>query len=377
MTGKTNQLNPPQFINNQSDFEALARHLQSEDILAVDTEADSLYAYEEKVCLIQISTDKNDFIIDPLPLDDLAPLGAIFRDPAIEKIFHASEYDILILHNSYLFEFENLFDTMLAAQILGRDKLGLDALLEQYFGIRVNKKYQRANWGKRPLTEDMLRYAQMDTHHLIQIRHILAAELEKKNLTPIAAEDFLRACQVHRQAREEKIAPCWRINGARKLSPQKAAVFVKLCEYREIVAQKRNQPVFKVLSAKTLLQLAQQTPTTIARLVELDIPGNNSLRQHAPGLIDAIQSGLASKPVHPPKKERVDDAYLAREKALRDWRKRTAQKMNVNSAVVLPRELLYEVVSVNPKNMEELARVLEDVPWRLERFGDDILSIFI
>ncbi len=134
MTGKTNQLNPPQFINNQSDFEALARHLQAEDILAVDTEADSLYAYEEKVCLIQISTDKNDFIIDPLPLDDLAPLGAIFRDPAIEKIFHASEYDILILHNSYQFEFENLFDTMLAAQILGRDKLGLEPCWNSILG---------------------------------------------------------------------------------------------------------------------------------------------------------------------------------------------------------------------------------------------------
>ncbi|MCJ7717095.1 MAG: ribonuclease D, partial [Anaerolineales bacterium] len=203
MTGRTNQLNPPQFINKQSDFEALARRLKAENILAVDTEANSLYAYEEKVCLIQISTEKDDYIIDPLPIRNLTPLGEIFNDPSIEKIFHASEYDIIILHNAYQFNFQNLFDTMLAAQILGRDKLGLDALMEEIVGIHVNKKYQRANWGKRPLSEEMLQYAQMDTHHLILIRHTLAAELEKKNLTPIAEEDFIRACQAHLQTKEE------------------------------------------------------------------------------------------------------------------------------------------------------------------------------
>lgn len=375
MTPNNITLKPPQFVNQQAVFEKILQDLGGEKTLAVDTEANSLYAYREQVCLIQISSSTKDYILDPLALEDISPLGEVFSNPGIEKIFHASEYDILIMYDEYHFNFRNIFDTMLAAQILGRNKLGLDALLEEIVGIQVNKKYQRANWGKRPLSEDMLQYAQMDTHYLLKIRHTLAAELEKKGLTPIAAEDFSRACRVHRQDREERLAPYWRINGARKLPPKKAAVLIKLFEYREQVARKRNQPVFKVISSQTLLSLAEQCPTSAQQLLKLDLVGKNVLRRHTEGLVQAISAGLASDPVRPPRRERTDDSFFAREKALRDWRKQTAQKMNVNSAVVLPRELLYALISNNPANREELDKVLADVPWRLERFGKDILSI--
>ena len=368
---------PPILIDNQSSFESVLPELMKEKILAVDTEANSLYAYRERVCLIQISSPGKDYILDPLRINDISSLGYLFLDPNIEKIFHASEYDFLILHDDYQFEFQNLFDTMLAAQILGRTKLGLDALLEEMVGITVNKKYQRADWGKRPLSEDMLSYAQMDTHYLFKIRHTLAADLEKTGLSPIAQEDFSRACLVHKVVREKKDDPCWRINGARKLPPQQAAVLVKLFQYRDQVARNKNQPVFKILSSKTLLQLAEECPATKKQLLYLELPGKRAVERHADNLIKAIQAGLDSDPVYPPKKERFDDSYLTREKALKDWRKSAAQKMNVNSAVVLPRELLYAVVSANPTNKKELATILENVPWRLERFGDDILSELI
>jgi len=375
MSSLTNRLPAPKFIDQQPVFEELMGLLQDEKILAIDTEANSLFAYQEQVCLIQISTNKTDYIIDPLSLDDLTPLGRIFSNPKVEKVFHASEYDILIMNDDFNFEFSNLFDTMLAAQILGREKLGLDTLMEEIIGVHVNKKYQRANWGKRPLPDDMLQYAQMDTHYLIKIRQTLAEELEKKGLSSIAAEDFKRACQVQRQPKEENIAACWRINGARKLPPQKAAVLSMLCEYREVVAQKRNLPVFKVLSAKTLLKLAEESPTSVNQLIRLDIPGGKAIQRHAEGLVQAIQAGLKSKPEIPPRRERLDDSYLAREKALHYWRKTKARKMNVNSAVVLPREIMYSLISHNPKTRAELASLLKEVPWRLEKFGDEILSV--
>lgn len=135
--------------------------------------------------------------------------------------------------------------------------------------------------------------------------------------------------------------------------------------------------MFKVLSAKTLLLLAEESPTSVNQLLSLNIPGGKAIQRHAKGLVDAIQNGMTSKPELPPRKKRLDDSYLAREKALRDWRKITARKMNVNSAVVLPREILYRLISSNPKNRSELAQVLKEVPWRLERFGDDILSILL
>jgi len=375
MASKSYHLDPPQYINTQDGLSSTAAVLRSENCLAVDTEANSLFAYQEQVCLIQISTKDTDFIIDTLSLKDFSPLGEIFQNPGIEKIFHASEYDILIMHDDFGFEFRNLFDTMLAAQILGKKKLGLDALLEEYVGIKVNKKYQRANWGKRPLQDDMLKYAQIDTHYLFQIRNILAEELNTRGLSPMAEEDFKRACLVYKQVREEKLATFWRIRGAKKLSPQQAAILLKLCNYRDAAAQKINQPVFKVLSSQSLLRLAELSPTSVSQLLSLDLVGGKSLRRHAEGLIQAIQDGSKAPPEYPPHRERIDDAFLAREKALRHWRKKTALKLDVNSAVVLPRDVLYNVISSNPQTKAEVAEVLSDLPWRLERFGEEILSI--
>lgn len=377
MPNQTKTLQPPIFIDQQSDFDTLINKLKSEPVLAVDTEANSLFAYQEQVCLIQISSAASDYIIDPLTLQNLNALGELFNDQAVEKVFHASEYDLLILHEDFGFEFQNLFDTMIAAQILGREKLGLDAMLEEFFGLKVDKKYQRSNWGKRPLPEDMLRYAQVDTHYLIKIRHYLAAELEEKDLTLIAAEDFNLARQIYLHHVEDKTAPCWRINGARKLSPQKAAVLSSLCQYREDIARKTNKPVFKVLGAGTLLKLAEQAPNSEAQLMKLDLPGKKNLQRHAAGLIKSIREGLSAEPLYPPKRKQMDDSYLARENALRNWRKTTARKMKVNSAVVLPRELLYKLISKNPQTYTDLEDILKDVPWRREKFGDEILSVII
>jgi ribonuclease D len=374
MSNNAHAIPSPVLVNQQAPFEKLIEKLKAESVLAVDTEANSLYAYQEQVCLIQISTSKADFIIDPLSVSDLSPLGEVFQDPSIEKIFHASEYDIIILHEDFQFQFKNLFDTMLAAQILGRKKLGLDALLEEFVGIQVNKKYQRANWGRRPLPDDMLRYAQIDTHFLIKIRNHLAEELRQRGLTPIAEEDFSRACLAYQNVREDTTAPCWKIKGARKLSPKNAAVLSQLCAYREKVAQKIDKPVFKVIGAKTLLKLAERSPSTKEQMLRLEIPGKKNIQRHADGLYSAIRAGLDSKPLYPPHRERKDDAYLARENALRNWRKQTARSLKVNSAVVLPRDLLYEVVANNPQRREELGAILKDVPWRLENYGDDILT---
>jgi ribonuclease D len=375
MTPNSFKLDPPILVKDQGAFQAAIRRFNSERHLAIDSEANSLYAYQEQVCLIQISTPEEDYILDVLALDDPTPLGDTFNNPAIEKIFHASEYDILIMHEDFNFEFQNLFDTMLAAQILGKKKLGLDALLDEYLGVQVEKKYQRSNWGKRPLPTEMLKYAQVDTHFLFEIRELLDQELKEKQLSPIAKEDFIRACQVHQQPRENKKDPCWRIRGSKKLSPQKAAVLKELCKYREAAAQKMDQPVFKVLGAKNLLHIAEECPRSVPQLLNLNLPGKKNLKRHAEGLIEAVQKGLKNPPIHPPKREYVDESFLAREKALRAWRKKTANEMGVNSAVILPREILYKVVAVNPNNAAELSEVMYDVPWRLERFGDSILSI--
>ena len=169
----TKILKEPILISLPAALERLASELSSEPIIAVDTESNSLYAYQEKVCLIQFSTPGKDYLVDPLALKNLSPLDPVFRSPKIEKVFHAAEYDLLCLKRDFGFEFNNLFDTMIAAGILGRQALGLGSILKDEYGVQVDKRNQRANWGQRPLPEGLLKYAQLDTHYLIPLRNRL------------------------------------------------------------------------------------------------------------------------------------------------------------------------------------------------------------
>src|SRR5512146_3163708 len=180
----------PALIETPSRFAELLKDLAGQTCVAVDTESNSLHAYRERVCLIQFSTPDTDYVLDPLALDDLSPLGAIFSDPSIEKIFHASEYDIICLSRDYGFSFACNFDTMQAGRILGRRQAGLDRLLEEKFDVKMNKHFQKADWAVRPLSRDLLLYARLDTHYLIRLRDMLKAELEEKGLWQLAEEDF-------------------------------------------------------------------------------------------------------------------------------------------------------------------------------------------
>jgi len=188
------RLPPPKLITKAGELQQLVDKLALESIIAVDTESNSLFAYQEQVCLIQFSTQQYDYLVDPLALDDISSLEPIFSSPEIEVIFHAAEYDLLCLKRDFGFTFTNLFDTMVAARTLGQEAVGLGSLLKAKFGVAVEKKYQRANWGQRPLPEDMLQYAQLDTHYLIALRDILKQELITNGRYALAEEDFRRLC---------------------------------------------------------------------------------------------------------------------------------------------------------------------------------------
>ena len=372
---KKHHLPDPVVIAHQASLEYMLENIAQEATLAVDTEANSLHAYQEQVCLIQISTLEIDYLIDPLAIEDLSPLRAIFIDPEIEKIFHASEYDVIMLAKGLGFQFANIFDTMLAARILGREKMGLDILLEEMFGVQVNKRYQKANWGQRPLPTGMLRYAQIDTHYLIDLRNILATELTQTGRWPLAQEDFIRACQVHkRRPNKQKPHPCWRGNGPQNLPPQKAAVYLKLCEYREEIARKKNKPLFKVLSRQFLLTLAEACPQNQQEMLNIEGLPQWVIQRYGLGLLNAIHAGLEAEPFTYSYPKRPSQAYLARVRELKEWRKMAAQKMGVNSAVILPLPLLDAVAKENSHTQEELAQVLVEVPWRFEHFGEEILE---
>jgi ribonuclease D len=373
----------PSLITRPEELIKLAGKLKEEAILAVDTESNSLYAYHEQVCLIQFSTEEKDYLIDPLALDDLSPLGPIFSDPGIEKVFHAAEYDLICLKRDFGFSFSNLFDTMIAASILGLEQVGLGSLLEREFNVKLDKRYQRANWGQRPLPDHLLNYARLDTHFLITLRHILRRELEVHNRWALAEEDFKRLRSIGDSALENNNRAssrgaeehCWKISGAHDLAPQQAAVLQELCRYRDQVARSTNRPLFKVISDATLVAIAANTPNSLHELKQLPGMSHGQVQRHGRSILQLVQRGLNAKPVLPPRPRRPDEQYLARLENLRQWRKETAKEMGVKSDVILSRDLLIELAEKNPHEREHLARILAEVPWRLDYFGDQIMGV--
>jgi ribonuclease D len=365
----------PIWVANPDDLKRMVNDLLRYPILAVDTESNSLFAYHETVCLIQFSTGEKDYLLDPLSVHDLSLLAPIFANPDIEKVFHAAEYDLICMKRSFGFKFVNIFDTMVASRILGRPSIGLAAMIESEFSIALDKRYQRANWGKRPLTGAMLAYARLDTFYLIPLRNRLKNALQENDRWLLAQEDFCRLCQVYSPSLENGAESWWRITGSQDLTPNQAAILQELCNYRDERAKAADVPPFKVLGNKDLLEVAKSCPQTQEELYSLTNISSNQIERHAGGLLQAVQRGLHAKPLYRPAYPRPDEQFLNRLDMLRNWRKLTGHSLGVESDVILPREILEQIAQNNPKRLEDLAAIMGTVPWRFERFGEQILKL--
>ena len=228
-------LSPPVWVATQTELRVLVKDLSKQSSVAVDTESNSLHAYHEQVCLIQFSTAETDYLVDPLALDDISSLGKIFASPKIEKIFHAAEYDLICLKRDFDFSVTNIFDTRWAVRVLGYARDGLDGLLGEKFGVQVNKKYQKADWGKRPLSAEQINYARLDTHYLLPLKEMLQAELEEKGLLQLACEDFERACEVEIPTAKPVL---WeRMANNHGFTPRELTILKEVYECRERIAE--------------------------------------------------------------------------------------------------------------------------------------------
>lgn len=373
----TSQLPKPILINQQEALLNLVNTIIKHPLIAIDTESNSLFAYQEQVCLIQFSIPGVDYLVDCLAISDLTPLAKIFDDPKIEKIFHAAEYDIICLNRDFEYTFKNIFDTMVASRILGKDKYGLGSILQNEFNINLDKRHQRANWGQRPLPDYLLEYARLDTHFLIPLRNRLRDELVEKKLLPLAQEDFARTCLVNEKNNNhnKKTQDCWKINGSNLLTPQQAAVLNELCRYRETQAKYLNRPLFKVIGDRTLIKIAETCPKNQKELS--DIPGmtKGQIRRHGENIIRLVKIGLKSKPIYPQYPPRPDENFMIRLEKLRRWRIAMANNMGVQSDVIMPRDLLQVLAKIDQVDRNEINHILKDVPWRLNHFGLQIQEI--
>lgn len=366
---------PPQWIDTPKDLQNMLTAISSEPLLAIDTESNSLYAYREQVCLVQVSTPRSDYLVDTLALKDLSPLATIFANQKQTKIFHAAEYDIICLKRDYNFSFDNIFDTMIAARILAEPQVGLGSLLTIHFGIQLDKKYQRANWGKRPLPDAMLDYARMDTHYLFNLKSLLEEKLKTQSLWELAQEDFALVCQVAPSTTEPNSNFCWKVSGGTHLSSRENAILQALCTYRDQQAKRLNLPHFKVFSNQLLIELCRAAPHTPEEIKTVPGMSETLTKRHGSGLLRAIAEGEHAKAPTRVPSQRPEKSVLERLKALQQWRKTLAIELKTESDVVLPRLFLERIAYDNPGSMPELKKIMADIPWRYLQYGEAILSI--
>jgi ribonuclease D len=364
-------LPPPVWIAEAQALKSLAGILTSQPRLAVDTESNSLHAYREQVCLVQFSSSTTDYLVDPLEIHDLSPLAPIFSNTEIEKVFHAAEYDIICLNRDFGITFAKIFDTMQAARILGYKQVGLDSILAEKLGISLNKRYQKADWGERPLSLEMLNYARLDTHHLLALRDSLQTELQERDRWQLAQEEFARLAKGNGISKPE--IPSWqRVKGTQHLTRRQLTILHELCLWREGQAKKMGRPVFKVLDDKRLVSITLTTPKSTRDLETLNLTPRQ-IYLYGEEILQAIGRGRVSGLIDLPITHRTDQNILDRLNSLSDWRKVVAQKIGVESDVILPKPWMHAIAWHNPGNLHELDSLMPESPWRLATFGEEIL----
>ncbi len=371
----TELLAPPVWVNTNQSFRNMLSDVSAQRRIAVDTESNSLHAYRERVCLIQFSTPKHDYVVDPFAFSDLRPLAPIFSDKKTEKIFHASEYDLICLKRDYGFEFCNLFDTMQAARVLGYPAVGLDTLLAEKFQMKIDKRHQKADWGARPLTSAQIDYARQDTHYLFLLRDLMETELREKDRWELALEDFARACKVE-DAKEKLNGSSWKRFGSRKgVSLRELTVLSALCHSRDVIAEKLDRPPFKVIDDNLLLEIAKRMPEQDVDLADIGL-STKQIRLWGGEMIAAAKRGAAAPLVKLDQPKRPSDAVMRRVEKLKAWRKKVAQEMKVESDIVLPKLYLGLFAENPPKSLHELETAMKDSPRRFQIYGTQILGLF-
>jgi ribonuclease D len=366
---------PATYIDSDDALLELLSNLKGETILAVDTESNNMYAYEGRICLIQLSTHDADYIIDPLTIENMNPFGDLLADSNIEKIFHAAEYDLLCLKREFGFEVQNLFDTMCAARFCGVQHFGLADLLLGYFDIEVDKSHQQDDWGKRPLPQDSLQYAQMDTHYLHDLRDLLRGKLKELDCLEEAYEVFADALYI--EAKDQAFDPdgFWKLGRPRSLTRRQLAILRELYILRDAIAREKDRPHFKVISNTALITLARKQPRNHKTLYDIKGLGEYMIHYHGDDIISAIQKGRSNQLPSPPPHNGPTSDVAERYTILHAWRRDRAEERGIDSSLIISKHTLWQLAHMMPKNKEALTAIEGIGAWRLKTYADEILEI--
>jgi ribonuclease D len=359
----------PRVIAEDEGLAKFASRLVGAKRVAIDTEAASYHRYNDRIYLLQLSTDSETVIIDPLAVRKLDPIGRLLRDREVEVVFHDADYDLRVLDRDYRFRAGHVFDTKIAAQLLGEPAVGLGALLEKYFGLQLNKKLQRADWSRRPLTPEMIAYAAADTRYLLALRDELDSQLQRLDRHGWAQEEFKQLEAVRWNSSNGNGPAYLRLKGAKALPPRSRAVLRAIHHWRESKASDMDRAPFRVLGNDALLALAKGAPTTRAALGKLPGVPLSAVRRYGEELLGAVRAGLATPPNRYPviersKRSKIDKEAKQRLDRLKSLRNRTAKSLGVDVGVLCPNGTLEAITRAAPSSAQELRKVKELRKWQ-------------
>jgi ribonuclease D len=361
------------WIAAQAPFDEAMARMATNAIIAVDTEADSLHSYFDKVCLIQMSAAGEDLVIDPLSGIKLEPFGGLLADASITKVLHGGDYDLRILNRDFGFVVANLIDTSICAQILGYEAFGLAALLERHFGVKLNKVHQRADWAMRPLPPDMLEYAALDTHYLIDLAAKLREELEALGRWDWAVEEFARLENV-RYEKNEDPEPWRKMKNLGNLDRRSLAILRDLHAWRDGLARKGDRPPFKVMGNEQLIEITKIRPATVADLSKIKGMTRYVVDRYGRDLVAIVRAAMAIAEEDLPEKseaktwqrDRELESRIERMKKVRD---RVAAELKIDRAVLAPRHILSAVAASGSYDVPAMRE------WQKKVLGDAMLGV--
>lgn len=370
---------PCAIIDSRRELDNLARKLAGRTCVGVDLEADSMYHFKEKVCLIQIAAENVNAVIDPLAFDDLSALKPIFKRRDIQKIFHGADYDIRSLFRDFQLTIDNLFDTELACRFLGFGETGLDAVVKKRFGVVLDKKYQRKDWSRRPLPAEMIAYAAQDARFLVPLADWLKTELEQKRRLNWVTEECEHLSKV--RANDFNNQPLYlHFKGAGNLDRKSLAVLEALLQLRREAARKKDRPLFRIIGSRSLLELALAKPANLTQLEQSGALSRKQIGMYGQDVLAAIQAAgktaFKELPVYPRKKApRIPAAVAGRIRVLKDWRDERAQALGINPALLCTKALMTAIAVQKPSKVSDLIRIKELRRWQRKEFGREIVAV--
>lgn len=370
---------PTRWIRTAEELDDLVDELAGCRAIGIDTEADSLHHYTEKVCLLQLTAfGGSSWLIDPLALRDLSALAPILADAAVLKVVHGGDNDVMSLRRDFGFSFRCMFDTSIAARLLGDTEVGLQALVRNELGIELSKGSQRDDWSKRPLTAKQEAYALADVAHLMALAARLTERLAEAGRTHWAREEFEALASL--PAAQKRTGPdeFRRIKGSAKLSRRQQAVLRELYLWREERAALADRPPFKIVGPEVLLALAERSPTTIDEVSDA-LASYPRQRSQIEVVHAAIQRGLSLPDAELPRRdpgERTTLSAAARRRmdALRAWRDRVAKQSRLDPSIVLSSRLIERLAQTAPTTLDDLAALDGLRRWRVAEWGPALLT---